>query len=70
MKRKSKKKVTAYGRKWKGARYMYKPHANQKGEASKFLASMKEIVKICNQAPNADIFISLMPTAEFFIYSK
>ena len=28
---------------------------------------MQEIV---NQAPNADIFIALMPMAEFFIYSK
>ena len=35
-----------------------------------FFASMKEIVKMCNQAPNADIFISLMPKAEFFIYSE
>jgi len=29
------------------------------------LSSMKKIVKMCNQAPNADIFIYLMPKADY-----
>jgi len=42
----------------------------KKVKRASFFASMKEIVKMCNQAPNADIFISLKPKAECFIYSK
>ena len=44
-------------------RHMYKVHSTgfwarepKKVKRARFLASMKEIVKMCNQAPNADIF--------------